>query len=280
MRLGLNGSTIMHTDLITELKIADGTGFEIAELRDAKLRPYLEEHSMDELLAFLKTLNIKPVNINALEPITFVSEQDWAELMERAEWFCSTAAQLGCETIAVVPGIKPPGATREDCFEESVKALKRIAPIAENYDVGMSFEFIGFDGFTIQGVAECLRVIEAADRPFIGMVFDFIHLFTGEYVLEELAATDPAMIDMIHLDDARDLPIEVHRESDGKRLLPGDGIMNTDEIMKVLVGIGYDGDYSIEIYNEEIWAMEPVQVANDAYVKARKVLDTYYHICP
>ncbi len=65
MRLGLNGSTIMHTDVITELKIADEAGFEIAELRDAKLRPYLKEHSMDELLAFVKTLKVKPVNINA-----------------------------------------------------------------------------------------------------------------------------------------------------------------------------------------------------------------------
>ena len=63
MRLGLNGATIMHTDLITELKIADEAGFEIAELRDAKLRPYLEEHSMDELLAFLKTLSLSLIHI-------------------------------------------------------------------------------------------------------------------------------------------------------------------------------------------------------------------------
>ena len=168
MRLGFNGATIMHADLITELKIANEAGFEIAELRDAKIKRYLAEHSMDELLAFLKTLSIKPVNINALEPVTFVSDRDWEELMERTEWFCSTAAQLGCETIAVVPGIKPPGATREDCFEESVKALKRLAPVAENYDVGMSFEFIGFDGFTIQGVAECLLWYVTLSRYGVG----------------------------------------------------------------------------------------------------------------
>ena len=83
MRLGFNGSTIMYAYLITELKIADEAGFEIAELRDAKIRPYLAEHSMEELLAFLETLTIKPVNINALEPVTFVSDQDWEELMER-----------------------------------------------------------------------------------------------------------------------------------------------------------------------------------------------------
>ena len=276
MRLGLNGSTIMHTDLITELTIANEAGFEIAELRDAKVRPYLEKHSMAELLDFLKTLKIKPVNINALEPVTFVPEKDWQELEERADWFCHTAAQLGCQTIAVVPGIKPVGATREDCFQESVKALKRLAPIAENYGVGMSFEFIGFNGFTIQGVGECLRVIETVGRPYIGMVFDFIHFFTGEYVLEELEEADPKMIHMIHLDDAKNLPLEVHRQTDGKRLLPGDGIMDTDEMMKTLCDIGYDGDYSIEIYNPEIWDMDPVQVAHDAYAKGRKVLSKYY----
>ena len=82
MRLGLNGATIMHTDLITELDITNKAGFEIAELRNVKLEAYLKEHSIDELKAFLKTLTVKPVNINALEPVTFVSEKDWEELEE------------------------------------------------------------------------------------------------------------------------------------------------------------------------------------------------------
>lgn len=276
MRLGLNGSTIMHTDLITELKITDDAGFEITELRDAKLRPYLQEHSMAELLDFMKTLKVKPVNINALEPVTFVTEKDWGELLERSEWFCSTAAQLGCATIAVVPGFAPAGATKQDCFDEAVKALKRIAPIAENYGVGMSFEFIGFQGFSTRSIAECMRIIEAVDKPYIGMVFDFIHFHAGDTSLDELAAVDGGSIHMVHLDDARPLPLETHRASDGYRLLPGDGIMDTDAIMKTLVQIGFDGDYSVEIYNEDIWNMEPVGVARDAYAKSRRILDKYY----
>ncbi len=52
--------------------------------------------------------------------------------------------------------------------------------------------------------------------------------------------------------------------------------MATDEMMTTLADIGYDGDFSIEIYNPDIWAMDPVQVANDAYAKGRKMLDKYY----
>lgn len=278
MRLGLNGATIMHTDLVQELTIADEAGFEIAELRDARLRPYLEKHSMDELLSFLKTLKIKPVNINALEPVTFLNETEWEELEQRAEWFCSNAARLGCETIAVVPGIRPKGATRADCFNEAVKALKRISPIAENYGIGMSFEFIGFNGFAIQGIAEAVRVMETADCPNVGLVFDFIHFFTGEYILEELENIDGSLIDIVHFQDAKALPLEVHRQGDGKRVLPGDGIIDMDEIMRTLVNIGYDGDYSVEIFNPEIWDMDPAVVARDAYTKARKILDKYYDL--
>lgn len=274
MRLGLNGATIMHTDLITELTLADKAGFDTAELRDAKLRPYLEQHSIDELKDFLKTLRIKPVNINALEPITFV--KDWDELEQRTEWFARCSAELGCASIPVVPGIRPPGTTREECFKESVMSLRRLAPIAENYGVGLAFEFIGFNGFTIQGLGEALRVVEAVGRPKIGVVFDFIHFYTGEYVLEELQSTDPKMIDMVHLDDAKNLPLEEHRKSDGKRVMPGQGIMDTAEIMNALVDIGYDGEYSVEIFNDEIWAMDPEKVAKDAYVTARAVLDKYY----
>jgi len=231
---------------------------------------------MLELKDFLKTLKIKPVNINALEPVTFVPEKDWKDLEQKTDWFCRTSAELGMKSVPIVPGIRPQGTTREGCFREAVKSVKRLMPIAENYGVGLAFEFIGVNGFTIQGVGETLRVIEAVNRPNIGLVFDFIHFFTGEYMLEELETTDPAMIDMVHLNDARNLPLEVHRQNDDYRLLPGDGIMATDEIIKTLVSIGYNGDYSVEIYNQEIWALDPVQVANEAIVKARKVLDKYY----
>ncbi len=78
--------------------------------------------------------------------------------------------------------------------------MKRLVPVAEQHGVGISFEFIGFNGFAIQGVAEAVRVVEAVDWPHMGVVFDFIHFFTGEYALEELAATDPNMIDMVHLE--------------------------------------------------------------------------------
>jgi len=280
MRLGLNGATIMHTDVVTELEIADEVGFELVELRDTKLRPYLERRSMSELLDFIKTLGVTPVNINALEEVTFVSEKDRDELARRTEWFCSTSAQLGCKTVPVVPGKKPAGVSAEDCFQESVNALKRIAPYAAHYGVGLSFEFIGFKDFTIRTLSECRRVIEAANEAVsdvrIGMVFDFIHYFAGQNTLADLELIDPAMIDIVHLCDAADLSLEAHQEGDGKRVLPGDGIIKTSDLLKSLASMGYDGDYSIEIFNQAIWDMHPLQVAGDAYAKAQRMLGEVY----
>lgn len=280
MRLGLNGATIMHTDLIMELNIANKAGFEISELRDVKLRAFLQGHSMADLKDYLKTVTVKPVNINALEPVTFVSEKDWEELEERTEWFCSNSAAMGCESIPVVPGKIPPGATAEDCFEESVKALKRIAPFAANYGLGLSFEFIGFNDFTVRSMVECQRIIDAANKAVrgvkIGMVFDFIHYFAGEVTLDDLKQVGVGSIDIVHLCDASPVSLETHQVSDGNRLLPGDGIMDSEGLLKTLVDLGYDGAYSVEIFNEDIWNMDPVQVANDTYAKSMRLLSAYY----
>jgi len=40
--------------------------------------------------------------------------------------------------------------------------------------------------------------------------------------------------------------------------------------------MGYDGDYSIEIFNQAIWDMHPLQVAGDAYAKAQRMLGEVY----
>ncbi len=116
MRLGLNGATIMHTDLITEWR-SQIEPLRFRRTRDAKLRPYLQDHTR-RVSDFLKTVRIKPLNINALEPVTS-SPQGMGRAEQRAEWFC-TQPQVAA-TRSRWSRFRPKSTTRET-VSESVKA--------------------------------------------------------------------------------------------------------------------------------------------------------------
>jgi sugar phosphate isomerase/epimerase len=45
------------------------------------------------------------------------------------------------------------------------------------------------------------------------------------------------------------------------RVLPGDGVLPLKELVATIKRLGYRGAYSLELFREEYWAMDPMIVA-------------------
>ena len=72
MKIALNGATTMRADLTTDIAAAGEAGFDMLEIWAAKLRRFLEFHSVAELKTLLASANIEPYSINSIEHITFL----------------------------------------------------------------------------------------------------------------------------------------------------------------------------------------------------------------
>ena len=271
MKIALNGATTMHADLTTDIQAASQAGYELIEIWAAKLRVFLETNTVADLKKLLRENNLDAYSINSIEHITFRNHEDYAQIKAETETLSKIAGEIGCPYVVVVPGKLPPGATEENIIDESVKVLNELADIAEKYNVGLAFEFLGQADCSVQTLDLDKKIIEKVNRDNVGLVIDTFHFYAGNSTLEAIETLDPEKLFIFHINDAENLPKE--NLTDAHRLYPGEGILPIREIKERFDKIGYDRMVSIEIFRPEYWNENPFEVAKRAKAATEKVLD-------
>ncbi len=266
----MNGATTMRADLETDIEAASMAGFELIEIWAAKLREFLKTKTVSDLKRLLEENKLEPYSINSIEHITFRKREDYARIKAETEEFSKIAAEINCPYVVVVPGKLPENATKDEIMEESVKVLNELADIAEKYNVGLAFEFLGQIDCSVQTLDFCKEIVEKVNRKNIGLVIDTFHFYAGNSSFEAIETLDPQKLFIFHINDAENLPKE--KLTDAHRLYPGMGILPIKEIKERFDKIGYDRMVSIEIFRPEYWSEDPFEVAKKAKAATEKVL--------
>jgi 2-keto-myo-inositol isomerase len=270
MKIALNGATTMHADLATDIAAAGAARFDLIEIWAAKLREFLKSNSVADLKKLIKENNLEPYSINSIEHITFRSAEDYRQIKAETEELSRIASEIGCPYVVVVPGKLPENAGAEEIMEESVRVLNELADIAEKYNVGLAFEFLGQTDCSVQTLDFCKEIVEKVDRKNVGLVIDTFHFYAGNSSFEAIETLDPEKLFIFHINDAENLPKE--ELTDAHRLYPGMGILPIQEIKKRFDKIGYDRMVSIELFRPEYWNEDPFEVARKAKDATEKIL--------
>ena len=270
MKLAMNGATTMHADLATDIEAAGRAGFDYVEIWAAKLREFLKTNSTEELKDLIVKNNLEPYSINSIEHITFRSSADYEKIKAETREFSQIASEIGCPYVVVIPGKLPENASKEEITDESVKVLNELADIADKYNVGLAFEFLGQTDCSVQTLDFCKEIVEKVNRENVGLVIDTFHFYAGNSTFEAIETLDPNKLFIFHINDAENLPKE--KLTDAHRLYPGMGILPIREIKERFDGIGYDRMVSIEIFRPEYWNEDPFEVARKAKAATEKVL--------
>lgn len=284
MKLAYHGATSMRSDLVTDVKASAQAGFRGLEIWATKLDDYLEDHSLAEVKKLFDDNQLEPTSISSIEFIAFRGSE-FAQVKERCRELCSIAEYLGSSTLVLVPSptpeLGPEGDTARDLdfpwdkvVEEYVGVLGELDDIAGPHGIKLSFEFLGFSWCTVRTPRGAYEIVQAADRANVGVNFDTCHFYAGGGELSEIELLDPERIHAFHLNDMEDVPKEAI--TDGRRLLPGEGVIPLDDILARLKKIGYDGLCSVELFREEYWRMDPYELATKAYKAAVEVLSPYF----
>ncbi len=284
MKLAFHGATSMTADLGTDLAVSARAGFQALEVWAAKMDKYLEKHSLSELASLFAESGVQPTAISSIEFIGFRGEQ-YPEIQDRCRQLCRIAETIGCSTLVLVPSPTPRSEGDptgdldfpwESVVDEYVKVLRDLSDIAQPYGVRLAFEFLGFGWCSVRTPRGACEIVQKTDRENVGMNFDACHFYGGGGLLSEIDMLDPARIYSFHLDDMEDVPKEA--VTDGRRLLPGSGVIPLGDICSRLSGIGYDGLCSIELFRPEYWEWDPGELAVRAREEALKVLSPYFAI--
>ena len=279
--LSWNGETTPNVDLETEIRAASAAGFGGVEIFVPKLAPYLEKHTARDLGRTLRDANLVPVSLNGLEHVNLRTRTDFAHLKAECVQLAQIAAECGCRDIVVVPDPRPPGMSDADVIAQSADELRELVEVAAPFGVTLAFEFLAPANCSVRTLAMAQKIVErAASHPPLsrtgegrgggGIVFDTFHFFVGGSAMTEITPAATRLIRLVHINDVESKPREAMTDAD--RLLPGEGVLPLDAMLRALAANGYDGAYSLEVMRPAYRTREIGEYMADARRKTEAVL--------
>jgi sugar phosphate isomerase/epimerase len=159
-----------------------------------------------------------------------------------------------------------------------VKDLRKLAMLAVPLGIKVAYEGLSW-GRTVNEYTTAWDLVEQADCPNLGLGIDSFHIFATRTPLDALEVIDPSKIFMVQLADFmwNEVRTVEERMSTARhfRVFPGEGVHSAQlaELVLKLDQMGYAGDHSFEVFNDDYQAMPPEQVAQRAMRSASWLAD-------
>ena len=276
-KLGMDGGNTMNCDLADDIAIVSEMGFDYLEVRDYKGDDFLAQHTPEEAHALFAQAGISPISLSAIELRILPPGEEQDAMDRKTDAMLKMASDIGCEyaIIAHMPPV-PPGLSREQVIERVADDVKRVSNMAARYDIKVPYEYLGSHQCPIYNIADTMKVLELVNRDNIGWLFDFYHFQLTDRDYEALAQADVSKLQLIHMTDVKDLPVEELYVPNSRRALPGEGICDLKKILNTVCRMGYTGSIVIELYDKDYMSWDPREVARAAKEKTLTVLEKYY----
>ncbi|HEX5768555.1 MAG TPA: sugar phosphate isomerase/epimerase family protein [Burkholderiales bacterium] len=154
-------------------------------------------------------------------------------------------------------------------FDSLTRDLQKLAMLAVPYGIRIAYEALSW-GRHVNEYPQAWQIVGDADRANRGLALDSFHRLatgTGREALEEI---DPSKIFLVQLADfmwreirSREERIDTARHF---RVFPGEGVHGAEvsALVRTLDRLGYRGDYSFEVFNDDYTQLPHAVVAERA----------------
>lgn len=246
------------------MKIAKDAGFDGIELALGTTGEITMTSTDEELLslkAYAEELGIAIPSLSSglcwTDSLTAddPAERQRAHDMIARQLYC--AKMLGAETVLVIPGSVSvefvpqwPVVAYDLVYERALEAVKKLAPIAEEYGVEIGLENV-WNKFLISPL-EMRNFIDAVGSDYVGSYFDVGNVVYSGYP-EHWIRILGKRIKKVHFKDYRCNPGGLNGFVD---LLSGD--VNWPEVMKAFREIGYEGWAAGEMIPQYTYASDQI----------------------
>lgn len=253
-----NSATIMHCPWEQELPLLEKFGWRAAEIWASKIQPRLDQGATtDQLKQELADAGIAPIGLCAgiltATTETAALQRETADLLRLLD--LAQAMGAPALTVVIVGGASADiGAD----YDRLVERMQQLAEAGRARSVRINLEFLG--GLPLNGtLGTGIELVNRVNHDHFGLLFDLCHYYTSASHLEELPLLGADKLFMVHVDDARPLPMELLRNED--RCFPGEGRINVAGLLNHLYNqANYRGYYTVELYDQQIWALDPQEV--------------------
>lgn len=183
--------------------------------------------------------------------------------MDIAKSMLEMCAALGCKVLLACSSTSTHASQDLDHI---ARDLRKLAMLALPLGIRIAYEGLSW-GRTINEFTTAWDVVCRADCPNLGLGIDSFHIFAAKTSLEEIDYLDPEKIFLVQLADFMWQETRTFEErmttARTFRVFPGEGVHSEQlvDLVLRLDRLGYEGDYSFEVFNDDYQQMPLPQVA-------------------
>lgn len=151
--------------------------------------------------------------------------------------------------------------------------LRKLAMLALPLGIKVAYEGLSW-GRNINQYDQAWEIVQMADFPNLGIGLDSFHMLATKSSLDDLELIDPEKIFLVQLADFmwQEIRSVEERITTARhfRVFPGEGVHSEvlADVVKRLYQLGYRGDYSFEVFNDDYQQMPLPTVAARAFKSA------------
>jgi len=140
--------------------------------------------------------------------------------------------------------------------ERLVRDLRKLAMLAVPYDIRIAYEALSW-GRHVNEYPQAWEIVQRAERHNLGLALDSFHILATGTSLETLEELEPPKIFLVQLSDflwqETRSPQDRMETARHSRVFPGEGVHSEKviELARALDEMGYRGDYSFEVFNDD-----------------------------
>jgi sugar phosphate isomerase/epimerase len=258
-QLAINSVSTIRADLPECLAAYGEAGFGYVEFPLRHVREYLAQgHTLTDVRRLMSEHGLQCIGgFDCIVECFSAEEQrarNHARIVENARFL----ADLGGTMMVVGTDGPADLATVQDPIGDMALVFAQVAEAIADIGITLCIEFNWSP--LVKSLRTAAEIARRSGAGNVGIVFDPAHYHCTPTKFDQLVAENVATIKHVHVDDMRDKPAELSN-CNSDRVLPGQGTLDLSALLGEIEKHGYDGYFSIELFNEELWAMPAREAA-------------------
>jgi sugar phosphate isomerase/epimerase len=154
--------------------------------------------------------------------------------------------------------------------EHLARDLQKLAMLALPLGIKVAYEALSW-GRHVNLLTQAWEIVQDADRSNLGLCIDSYHAIANGGEIKAAGDIDPRKIFLVQLSDflwqETRSPQDRMETARHYRVFPGEGVHSDQvvELVRILDGNGYRGDYSFEVFNDDYRQIPLATVAERAH---------------
>ena len=249
-RFCLNRMIYPSLDLENFFKLTRDVGLTAVELRnDLPGGTILDGISPQQVRALADDYQVRILTINAVQKFNLGAVLD--DVYSDVQAMIRTAGAIGCQALVLCPNNDPDdGRTPDQCYQDTVAALKRIGPLLKDAGIKGFVEPFGFEECSLRSKETAIQAIRESGEDVYRIVHDTFHHFLGpdEKVF-------PAETGIVHISGVEADIGQAQFKDDHRILIGPQDVMHNQSQIRALEEQGYTGFYSFEPFSPQVQQM-------------------------